>query len=496
MRRHRSILGDLRCAIVIALALSSILTFGVLYFIGRTERVNAFEQALCDDLRTISNITEVFPGDDVYVNVEPESLSQYVQGGTRFFQVWDAGEGHELLDRSLSLESLNATLPHPGRLEATPLRFDSTLPDGRRISVLAIQQNAHWGLDEEMLERTRQTIAEHRVDILVSRLSGELDEALAPLAWACLAGSLVLPAVAAAALVWVVPRALRPLQDLGDAVSARGSDDLQPFEAKAAEVVPITQRLNELLQRIGETRKRERRFLADTAHELRTPLAELHTIADVALLESTEGTGHVDALHDMREVTQHMSQLVNALLRLARQGKLEMRETQQERVAVVKVLHQALAARSEALAQRGLQTVWQGDDEIKPETDPTMLRALIDNLIGNAIDHAQAGTIIELRPVADPAGPALHIANLCCDGHEPAHQLHLGRGLALASLYAQVLQVELTTGRRGQRFEAVLRWSASSVGETAVSARAVADDEAGMGRRARGPLVLSETERE
>jgi|GEM_PF-6148024 len=462
MSRYRSILGDLRRAIVIALALSSALTFGGLYVIGRTERVNAFEQALHDDLRTISNITEVYPGDDVYVNVEPESLNQYMHTGNRFFQVWDAGDGHELLDRSLSLESLKVTLPHPGQLDATPRRFDSLLPDGRRISVLAMRQNAHWGLDEEMLERTRQTIAEHRVDILVSRLSGELDDALAPLAWACLAGALMLPAVAAAALAWAVPRALRPLQVLGDAVSRRGSDDLQPFETQAAEIAPITQRLNELLQRIGETRERERRFLTDTAHELRRPLAELHTIADVALLEPPEGAEHVDALHDMREVTQRMAQLVDALLRLARQGKLEIGGGRKEPVAVAEVLRQALSARAPALAQRGLQAVWKGDDEIRAQADPAMLRALVDNLIGNAIDHAQAGTAIELRPVVDPWGTALHIANRCCDEHDDqAQQLHLGRGLALASLYAQVLKVKLTTGRRDQRFEAVLRWSAS-----------------------------------
>ncbi|MEK7414946.1 MAG: hypothetical protein AAB263_16650 [Planctomycetota bacterium] len=155
MTRH-SILTHLSRGIVGALALASALTFGSLYLVGRTERVHAFEQAMRDDLLTISNITQVYPNDDLYVNIEPEALSIYLAGGRRFFQVWEASN-LALLDRSVSLETLHHTFPHPGVVSDTPRRYESRLPDGRRVSLITVRTRANWGLDEEMLRRTHQT---------------------------------------------------------------------------------------------------------------------------------------------------------------------------------------------------------------------------------------------------------------------------------------------------------------------------------------------------
>ncbi|AKJ30140.1 histidine kinase dimerization/phospho-acceptor domain-containing protein [Caldimonas brevitalea] len=447
----------LRHGIVAALTLSSALTFAALYAIGRHERVQAFEQALSDDLRTIGNITQVYPGDDVYVNVEPESLSQYMQGGTRFFQVWDTQDG-ELLDRSLSLEALDVSIPRPGGVTTTPRRFGGRLPDGREVSWTVVHVRAHWGLDEAMLKRTRQTIEDHPVDLLVGRLSHELDDALTPLAWACVAGALAMPLVAAVALAGLVPRALRPLHALGEAVSVRSSDDLHPFEAQAVEMEPIVQRLNELLQRIAAARERERRFLADAAHELRTPLTELHTLADVALLDPAGSPGHAATLAEMREVSRRMARVVDTLFRLSRQQRAD-EATPRRRLSLGAVLQEAVQAQSPALAERGLQCRWDGDAEVWIDADAPMARALIDNLLGNAIDHAPAGSTIELRRHDGAAGPALSIVNACSTtGQAPPRHPHLGRGLALAALYAQVLRARLAAGREGDRFEARVAW--------------------------------------
>jgi hypothetical protein len=97
----------------VALLAASLLTFMTLFTIGRAERVAAFEQDFFDDLRTIANITQLYPDNDLCVNVEPEALVEFQAGGTRFFQVWDAARG-ELLDQSPSARSLEASMAAPG----------------------------------------------------------------------------------------------------------------------------------------------------------------------------------------------------------------------------------------------------------------------------------------------------------------------------------------------------------------------------------------------
>jgi len=114
----------------------------------------------------------------------------------------------------------------------------------------------------------------------------ELTEALTALAFAllgCGAGLLALT-------VLVVPRLLRrelvPLDALAEQASHINADSLAmrfPISPLPGELIPISTRLNDLLARLELSFERERRFSADLAHELRTPIAELRTLAEVAL---------------------------------------------------------------------------------------------------------------------------------------------------------------------------------------------------------------------
>jgi Two-component sensor kinase N-terminal len=157
MKRAGSIAGLLWRAIFVALLVSSVLTFTALFLIGRAERVKAFDAALLDDFRTIANITQIYPDDDLYVNVEPEALTEFLAGGTRFFQVWDATDA-ELLDQSPSLEALGHRFEQPQGAVAQPRRVEATLPDGRAVSLLYQRTAANWGMDQAMLSRTGLTI--------------------------------------------------------------------------------------------------------------------------------------------------------------------------------------------------------------------------------------------------------------------------------------------------------------------------------------------------
>jgi signal transduction histidine kinase len=448
MNKGGSIAGLLWRGISVALLVSSLITFSALFAIGRAERVKAFDQALLDDLRTIANITQVYPDDDLYVNVVPEALTEYAAGGTRFFQVWDGRDG-ELLDQSASLKALNHLLEKPSVAPATLRRIETRLPDGRAISLLYQQRFANWGLDREMLERTGLTIRDRPVHLLVGRLRSELTASLSPLAAACAAGALLFPLLAAAFLTVLVPRALRPLRELSEAVAQRDPETTEPFPIDTArEVQPIAQRLNDLLRRIGDQRRKERRFLADTAHELRNPLAELHAMADVALLQGGDTTDYAETFADMKQVAHRLASLVEHLFRLARHARTA---NACEQVCLSDVIDAALRELAPQCRERSLSWLRSGDARLHVTTDPVLLRALIQNLLGNVVAHARTGSRAQVHWTGESKGRIV-VRNECA-ADETASESHLGSGLSIARTYAYALGAKLKAGRSGNLFE-------------------------------------------
>lgn len=409
-----------RGRISIVLFTVAALVFGVIYAIGHAERSAAFERALTDDLRTISNITHVYVDGDIFVNIEPEALGMYLAGGDRIFQVWDAETG-ELLDHSESLDTMGLKLPRPVPalvMKTAPRPGEAKAPDGHSIRLLSQRIRANWGLDPETLERTGQKIEDHEVEVMVGRPEGELADSLLPLGGACVLGAVAMPLLGLFAL------------RLG------------------------TRRFDALVQRLVLQRERERGFLAHAAHELRTPLAELRTLVDLAELEAEAGAPVQPVLADMRAVADRMGGLLSALFRLARvqRGQEEL----PRELDVVALAQAALQAQRQAATQRGLQ--W---DEVVPArldwlAPPTLLRALLDNLVGNAIAHARANSRLLL--VIEPGAPwALKIANEHEPGAANSHPSeHLGQGLLIARLYAQATGLSLQTGDGGGRFEVCL----------------------------------------
>ena len=459
MSSPRSIEHSLLRGMVVVLLLSSAVIFAALFGIGYVLRVDGFERSLADDLHTIANITQVMPGDDVYVNVEPEAEAEYLADGSRFFEVWEADTG-ESLDRSESLEALHVALVRPAIATDVPHRSDTVLPDGRSVSLLSQRMMANWGIDADELARTRQHIDDKEVVLVVGRLHGEFAASLAPLGFACLGGSIALPLLAAVALAWRVPRALAPLNELGEAVAARGSDDLQPFGATGVpELEPVVGKLDELMARIARARERERSFLANAAHELRTPLAELCALIDLAELELADDSLPPERIAALREVTHRMSALIATFFQVARHQNAKTPPT--EPLDALPLLRHAVAASEAAGALRALSWRFSGPPQLAVRSQPDLLRALVDNLVANAASHALAGSTVDVQASAAPR-PSLCIVNDYAEddagGAPHDGQAHLRQGLVVAQLYAQALGIELVTVRSNGRFAATIAW--------------------------------------
>ena len=159
---------------------------------------------------------------------------------------------------------------------------------------------------------------EHQLTIHVAELK-EVREQLANSIIANLLTPLwfALP-VLALLLWWAVAASLKPLVKLTQAVAQRKPDNLNPIQLQApAEVQPLVERLNQLFSKTNALIENERRFTADAAHELRTPIAGIQAQVQVAqAAQSTAGREH--ALEQALQGCQRASHLIAQLLTLAR----------------------------------------------------------------------------------------------------------------------------------------------------------------------------------
>jgi two-component system, OmpR family, sensor histidine kinase TctE len=204
---------------------------------------------------------------------------------------------------------------------------------------------------------------------------------------------IVLPV--AVVLVWFgLSRGLRPLASLQAKIRARRPDDLSPIEANAApdEVAPLVDAFNELLSRMDQNLLAQKRFMADAAHQMKTPLAGMRTQAELALRE-TDPHNLRRSLRQIAASTERATHLINQLLALARA------EHQATDLAAFEVVDLAAMAREvihdwvpQALA-RGIDLGFEGPAEpLRIVGMPLQLRELLKNLIDNALRYTPAAT--------------------------------------------------------------------------------------------------------
>jgi two-component system, OmpR family, sensor histidine kinase QseC len=211
-----------------------------------------------------------------------------------------------------------------------------------------------------------------------------------------------------------VRRGLKPLDDLAADVSARSPENLSALAGGKVprEAQPLVRALNNLLARLGQTLENERRFTADAAHELRTPLAAVKIQTQVALL-SHDPEAHDHALRQIQAGVDRSSRLVDQLLRLARLDPMaslpsarpvDLAGLAEETIAGVMdsgvATHHALLARAV-------------DTALQVSGDHDLLAVALRNLVDNAVRYTPAGTEIRVEISVDRGMPVIAV---CDDG--------------------------------------------------------------------------------
>ncbi|RYF42769.1 MAG: two-component sensor histidine kinase [Comamonadaceae bacterium] len=207
--------------------------------------------------------------------------------------------------------------------------------------------------------------------------------------------ALALPLLAAA-LAWAVYRGVSPVRMLGRALAARNALDLHPVAVTGApaEMAPMVDALNGLFERITSLLESERRFTADAAHELRTPIAAIRAQAQVALGEADEGRRR-QALQRTLEGCDRAARLVGQLLTLAR---LEATELPAAGPVDMSALTRRVVAELAPQAI-GKQQVLELDAQ-RPcllKGDETLLAVLVRNLVDNAVRYSPASARVKVR---------------------------------------------------------------------------------------------------
>ena len=220
----------------------------------------------------------------------------------------------------------------------------------------------------------------------------------------------------AVALVWLaLSRGIRPLSELQHRIRKRDSSDLSPIphEGVPDEVAPLVDAINDLLQRLDQSMAAQRHFLADAAHQLKTPLAGLRMQAELAAREIDSGRSNPQSMkHSLTQIawsSQRAAHMVNQLLAMARAedtGQVMRRVPVDLALLTRTVLRDSVARAME----RRIDLGYEGPDSgpsVRLQGEPVLLGELVRNLVDNALQYTPAGGSVTARVVPDPFGQVL-----------------------------------------------------------------------------------------
>jgi len=203
-----------------------------------------------------------------------------------------------------------------------------------------------------------------------------------------LLGSLLL----AALLWWAIGWGLAPLRNMAAVIRARHADSLEPLQLQPlpSELAPMQAALNRLLGQIEELLERERRFIADAAHELRTPLAVLRVHAQNAVQTRDEGERRQSLEHLLGGIDR-ATRVVNQLLTLARMEPL-LERGELARVDALALVRETLAELTPWVLKQGLELSLEAEEgDYQITADPGSLGIALQNLVTNAVNHSPPG---------------------------------------------------------------------------------------------------------
>lgn len=278
-----------------------------------------------------------------------------------------------------------------------------------------------------------------------------------------------------------VTRGLRPLLGLSQSLQSRPEGDLTPLpdQSLSAELRTFTQAINGLLAKLDAAVRHQRRFMADAAHQLRTPVAALKVELEHAVRES-DPTRHARALALLHGGMDRMSRLTGQLLTLARAEPGALSAVNFKRLDLYALCEEVGRRFIESGRHCDVDFGLEGDAQTWVDGDQLLLEEAVTNLVDNALKYAGPGASITLSACREgwqavlavedngPGVPAGELPRLTERFHRPAGSPPGGSGLGLsivseiAQTHGGTLQLSCPEGG-GLRAEVRLPLAQSSV---------------------------------
>jgi two-component system sensor histidine kinase TctE len=247
--------------------------------------------------------------------------------------------------------------------------------------------------------------------------------------------SIVLPALALGSLTfamigWGIRRGLQPLRDVATEVALRDSQDWRPLPLQQVprEAVPLIERINSLLADVEQSIQLQRRFVADAAHQLRTPVAGIRVLAQNLAEELATHPEDESAwrplLAQLERSTDRMSRLIGQLLSLARSETALSIDAEHETLDIVPLLRESAEPLVLRALREGRSIVMEAPDEPVPaRAHPLWLGEVVNNLLDNALRYG--GPRVTLRVVPKEEGGAVVVVEDDGAGVAPEHLAQL-----------------------------------------------------------------------
>ncbi len=401
---HRSLFGEILDWMLAPLLVIWPISVALTWLVAQGIANKPYDRELGEMARTLGLqvATEPSPGDlpkgrsRYALAPEAAALLRADESDTIYYQV--LGLRGELLsgDRHLAVPDKEPPVV-PWELH---FRDDEVSNESVRVAFLWVVPEGMAGSDRMMLVQVAETLGKR------SRLTNEIIKGV------ILPQFVILPL--AVLLVWLaLARGIAPLNELQRRIRSRDSSDLSPIDEHRIpdEVAPLVQAINDLLERLDQSIRAQKHFLADAAHQLKTPLAGLRTQAELAQREIDEGrSSPADLRRSLQQIalsSQRAAHMVNQLLAMARAEDQEHASRRSEVNLPVLAMETVRDFVPRAMEKR-LDLGYEGPEPdragLRLQGHPLLIRELIRNLVDNALLYTPSGGTITVRVVEDPFG--------------------------------------------------------------------------------------------
>lgn len=420
------------------------------------------ENRFDDDLLTwAETISELFDFEDKEIDSHFQNTffdRQPFEQDIRYYQI--RNHKGKTVARSLSLKGMD--LP---RIEAgtDAHQFeDIELPGGikgRAVAFSYINCRPHEDLDGDPGEENTGNSGCNRLFIIMACSREWIDNILRINLIALVGTGILLSLGSIVILPGIIKSGLSPLNQIAEKAASIEITNLgQSFPTihLPKELQPITQRLNDLLERLDKAFLRERRFTSDVAHELRTPIAELRALAEVGLAMNPDQPENPHPyFKDALEIAFQMQNLTDSLLGLARAdaGNLPVKA---EKIDLADLLGETWHKFKKKAQKRNITcSLSTPGNRSLVMADKTMMTAIMTNLISNAVSHAPENARVTMSITKEKADLQVSISNpvdtletkdleyifqpLWRKDSARSDHSHSGIGLALVKSYSSLL---------------------------------------------------------